>query len=401
MTIRNQSTSDDEYSSNARLRQQVLSRGKRRKTNKMPKMTVLAVYGGVFALIVSVIAAGYQSPQPTDHSVSVARAVAQTPTVTPDASDEPSVDELVATDVAANLAEQTNMAIATNVANLSVSLAAKSDLAQTSDTAIVKPQIVQPTVSNREIVTYAVQDGDTIQSIAAAHSINPDTLRWANNMATDAISVGKTLTIPPVDGIVYTVKAGDTPDSLAGTYAASKDRIVSFNDLEISGLQPGSRIVIPGGTLPEDQRPGYQAPVSPRISANYGGVSSSGYRVNSSIAGMRSGSAGNKYAWGYCTWYAFERRAQMGLSTGSYWGNAKTWAFYARSDGYLVTRTPTVGAILVETSGYYGHVAVVESVAPNGDIVISEMNNAAYGGFGVVNRRTITAGQASVYQYIR
>ena len=116
---------------------------------------------------------------------------------------------------------------------------------------------------------------------------------------------------------------------------------------------------------------------------------------------MRSGSVGNKYAWGYCTWYAYERRAQMGLSTGSYWGNAKTWALYARADGYPVSRTPTVGAILVDQSGYYGHVAVVESVAPNGDIVVSEMNNAAYGGFGIVSRRTITAGQAGVYQYIK
>lgn len=384
-------------SSNAALRQQVLGKAKRRKTNKMPKLTVLAAYFGVFILVVSVISVGYQSPKQTGIAAPVANAV-ESPTATPVSTEKPSVDELVATDVAANLAEQTNMPVATNVANLSVSLAAKSELAQTNDSAIVKPQIVQPTATTREITTYTVKQGDTVTSIAASYGLTPETVRWANNLATDSVSAGKELTIPPVDGVIYTVKSGDTPDSIAGTYSANKDRIVSFNDLEISGLQPGSKIVIPSGSLPEDQRPGYQAPVT-RTTAAYGGTT--GYRVSSNISGMRSGSAGNKYAWGYCTWYAYERRSQMGLTTGSYWGNANTWAVYARGEGYTVSNQPTVGAILVDRAGFYGHVAIVESVGPNGDITVSEMNNAAYGGFGIVSRRTITSGQASVYQYIK
>lgn len=363
-------------------------------------MTVLTAYFGVFILVVSVISVGYQAPQQAGVTSPVANVV-ESPTATPSSTEKPSVDELVATNVAANLAEQTNMPVASNVANLSVSLAAKSELAQTNDTAIVKPQIVQPTATTREITNYTVKEGDTVSSIATSHGLTSETVRWANNLAADSVSAGKVLTIPPVDGVIYTVKSGDTPDSIAGTYSASRDRIISFNDLEISGLQPGSKIVVPSGSLPEDQRPGYQAPLSRSATAtsNYGG--SSGYRVNSSIAGMRSGSAGNKYAWGYCTWYAYERRAQMGLSTGSFWGNANTWALFARADGYPVSNQPSVGAILVDRAGYYGHVAVVESVAPNGDIVVSEMNNAAYGGFGIVSRRTITAGQAAVYQYIR
>jgi len=360
-------------------------------------MTVLAAYGGVFALIVSVIAAGYQPPQQeqqaTIASASIVSAISETPTVTPVANDQPSVDELVATDVASNLAEQTNMPVATNVANLSVSLAAKTELAQTSDTAIVKPQIVQPTATSREITTYVVKAGDTVQSIAAANNLSADTVRWANNIVGDSITPGKTVTIPPIDGVVYTVKAGDSADSIASTYSASKDRIISFNDLEISGVQSGARIVIPGGVLPETQRPGYQAPVS-RATTYSGGT---GYRVSSGISGV---SAGNKYAWGNCTWYAYERRVQMGRPVGSYWGNAKTWAFYARQDGFPVDRTPSVGAVLVDLAGYFGHVAVVEGVADNGDITISEMNNYAYGGFGVVDRRTISAGQAAAYQYI-
>jgi len=393
--IRNQSLSDGDTSSNAALRQQVLGKATRRKAKMMPKMTVLTAYVGVFTFIVAVIAIGYQSPEQANFTP-VASAI-ESPIATPASTDRPSVDQLVATEVASNLAEQVNMPVASNVANLSVSLAAKTELAQTNDSSIVKPQIVQPTASSREISSYTTKQGDTASSVAATYGLTADTIRWANNLTADTIPTGKSLTIPPIDGVVYTVKASDTPESIAKTYASNKDRIISFNDLEISGLKAGSKIVVPNGSLPEDQRPGYQAPVSQ--TSSYGG--SSGYRVNSNIAGMRSGSAGNKYAWGYCTWYAYERRAQMGLSTGSYWGNARTWAVYARADGFPVSRTPTVGAILVDTAGYYGHVAVVESVAPNGDIVVSEMNNAAYGGFGVVSRRTITAGQAALYQYIR
>lgn len=360
-------------------------------------MTVFAAYGGVFALIVSVIAVGYQPPQSTPLSSAVANAAVQSPMATPDTPDKPAVDELVAVDVASNLAEQTNMAIATNVANLSVSLAAKDALAQTSDAAIVKPQIVQPTASRRDFTTYVVKAGDTTQSVASNYGLNPDTLKWANNLVSDTLTEGKSLSIPPVDGVVYTVKAGDTPDTLASTYASSRDRIISFNNLELSGLKPGAHIVIPGGQLPENLRPGYQAPVGPRTAVNYGGFTNTGYRVNAGISGA---SAGNRYAWGNCTWYAYERRAQLGMPVGSFWGNANTWAYYARQDGYLVNKTPSAGAVLVDTAGTFGHVAVVESVAANGDITISEMNNYAYGGFGQVDRRTISAGQAAAYQYI-
>lgn len=353
-------------------------------------MSTFAAYVGVFILITSIIAVGYRPPQALE-AASVSPVVATTPVAN---TDKPSVDEIMATDVAANLAEQTNMPVAANVANLSVSLAAKSELAQTSEAAISKPQIIQPTAASREITTYTTKAGDTVQSIATSYGLTPDTVRWANNLSTDSLSADKKLTIPPVDGVIYTIKNGDTADKVASTYKADQGRIVSFNDLEISGFTAGKQIVIPGGTLPEDQRPGFQAPSGPVRNSGGG----SGYRVNSNIA---RASAGNTYAYGNCTWYAFERRAQMGRPVGSFWGNANTWAIYARAaGGYTVNKTPAAGAVLVDTAGYFGHVAVVESVASNGDIVISEMNNYAYGGFGIVNRRTISAGQAAAYTYI-
>jgi surface antigen len=201
------------------------------------------------------------------------------------------------------------------------------------------------------------------------------------------------LDILPRDGIAYTVKAGDTIQSIADKYKSNASLITTYNDLEISGVSAGAKIIIPGGDLPTTERPGYTAPIT-RI-ASTSGSSSSG----SAFSGFRSGSVGNKYAYGNCTWWAYERRAQMGRPVGSFWGNGGSWAFSGRAAGFLVNNVPAAGAVLVE-AGSPGHVGIVESVNGDGSIVISEMNNAAYGGFNIVNNRTISAGQAAAYQYV-
>ena len=90
----------------------------------------------------------------------------------------------------------------------------------------------------------------------------------------------------------------------------------------------------------------------------------------------------------------------MGRPVGSFWGNANTWASNARAAGFAVNRTPAAGAVLTDQTGYFGHVGVVERVLENGDVVITEMNNYAYGGYNIVNSRTISAGQAGAYTYI-
>lgn len=385
---------DATIASNAELRQQVFARDKHPKKNKnTPKLSVFAAYAGVFVLIVSIISIGYRQPQ------SIEAASVQTTADAPATVniDKPSVDEVVATDVAANLAEQTDMWVAKNVANLSVSLTAKSELAQTSEAAISKPQIIQPTAASREITTYTSKAGDTVQSVAGAYGLTVDTIRWANNLTSDAIDPNKPIVIPPVDGVVYTLKASDTADTIAATYKADRDRIVAFNDLE-GGVTAGKRIVIPGGIMPENLRPGYESPAA--VSARNSGLAGSGgsaFRINSSIA---RASSGNAYAFGNCTWYAYERRAQLGRPVGSFWGNAATWAMYARAAGYTVNSTPAVGAVM-QNGGGYGHVAIVEGVAANGDVRVSEMNYyGGGGGFNIVSGRTISAGQARSYNYI-
>src|SRR5699024_6346827 len=111
----------------------------------------------------------------------------------------------------------------------------------------------------------------------------------------------------------------------------------------------------------------------------------------------------NWYDWGTCAWYVFERRSEMGLSTGNGWGDASNWASAAQSSGYSVGNTPEVGAVMhapAYTNGSYGqgHVAVVERVNGDGSILVSEMQFG--GGVGDKNTRTLSASQASSHNFI-
>lgn len=339
------------------------------------------------------VAIGYQPPQKMDSVANAADTqTSSAANANATTTDQPSVDQLVATNVAAGIAESADLPIASNVANLSISLAAEHQLAQSDDNVISKPQIIQPTADSRTVQHYISKAGDTAGTVGQKFGISATTVKWANDLATDAISAGKNLVIPPTDGIIYTVKSGDTVSSLAAKYKASTDRIVSFNDLELSGVKAGKTIIIPGGVLPANERPGY---VSPSEAASMGAYDGGYATIDAQMAGA---SAGNRYAYGNCTWYAYERRVQLGLPVGSFWGNAATWAMYARAAGYRVDNTPSVGAIAqwnaYQGGSYYaGHVGIVESVNSDGSITISEMNYLY--NFNRVTSRTIAPSSVS------
>lgn len=302
---------------------------------------------------------------------------------------------MIATDIAAALAERANLPIAANAASMSVSLTVKSELAQTDTTEVTKPQIIKPTNTNRSISTYVTKKGDTIPKIASKFGISANTIRWANGLAdTDMIESGRKLTILPVSGILHTVSGGETVSSIARNFNSNSSRIVAVNDLELSGLKVGSRIIVPDGVKVEQLS---NAAGVPGNQVNTGAGDIGGGVIDSGISAV---SVGNRYAPGNCTWYAYERRAQLGRPVGSFWGNANTWAANARASGYRVNNSAAAGAVFADQAGYFGHVGIVERVKPNGDVVVSEMNNYAYGGFNIVNQRTISAGQARIYLYI-
>ena len=108
---------------------------------------------------------------------------------------------------------------------------------------------------------------------------------------------------------------------------------------------------------------------------------------------------------GQCTYYVFNRMAQVGTPIGhSMMGNAAEWPSYARSYGYSVSNSPSAGSAIVFQQGLagadptYGHVAFVEAVNADGSLYISEMNVR---GLNVISYRTIPASVAARATYIR
>ena len=305
-----------------------------------------------------------------------------------------SVDELTAANAVTNLAETAELPSAGDLRESETSLTIKKNLSQNDTEVITKPDIVKPdTSAARGISSYVTKEGDTMESIAKKFKISSQTLRWANNTTSDAVEPNKTLIVPLVDGVIYTVKDGDTAQSLAEKYKTSAERVVLYNDIDDGAkLSTGSRIVLPGGELPENERPGYVAPRSRSYGNRYSSSASS--TTTSTSRSWLTASVGNRYAAGNCTWYAYERRLQLGRPIGSFWGNANTWATSARAAGFVVNNTPAPGAIFQTTAGYYGHVGIVERVE-NGVVYVSDMN---YAGYGIITHRTLNG--AGGYLYI-
>nr|WP_241218882.1 CHAP domain-containing protein [Bifidobacterium dolichotidis] len=114
--------------------------------------------------------------------------------------------------------------------------------------------------------------------------------------------------------------------------------------------------------------------------------------------------ASSSYPYGQCTWWAYTRRAQLGLPTGTAFGDARSWSASAAGLGYWVDHAPrAVGDVVVfgpgqaGASSVYGHVAVVEEVHPDGSIKISESNVK---GLGVISDRSFSADEAKQFSYI-
>lgn len=362
------------------------------KRSKKELIKPIGIYTGVFALLVSAVAAGYQAPD-RDSNLNANVVVSQSqPEPAAAVVENLAVDEKTATDVASNLAFQTNMPVAANVANLSISLEAEKEIAQEDSGAIAKPQIVQATEGAREVITYVAQADETVQKVATKFDISEDTVRWANNLSSDAIDNGRDLKILPVSGVLHTVAGGDTVEAIAGKYQAPQERLISFNDLEVEGVREGMQLIVPGGVLPEEDRPGYVSPAERALQQR--SVLPTGNGAQTGASSNVTASVGNAYAFGYCTWYAYERRPDIG----SFWGNASSWAASARAAGFTVVQgVPQAGAIF-QYGGGYGHVGIVESVDhASGTMRISDMNGIA--GFNRVGYDTVPINGSWNYIY--
>jgi murein DD-endopeptidase MepM/ murein hydrolase activator NlpD len=102
-----------------------------------------------------------------------------------------------------------------------------------------------------EVITYVVQKGDTINSIAEQFGVSTDTIRWENNISGDYLKIGQELRILPMNGVIHVVAAGDTIDKIAAKYQASKQDIFDINWLESESLKVGQKLLVPDGRKPQ------------------------------------------------------------------------------------------------------------------------------------------------------
>jgi LysM repeat protein len=245
---------------------------------------------------------------------------------------------------------------------------------------IIKPVSIPTSAPiNRMPVTYSVAAGENLTTIAAKYGVTVSQIRWSNTnlIASDSVSTGQQIVIPPVPGIVVTTKATDTFDSLGAKYQVDPQVIIDFNRLRSTQLTAGISLVIPdgvGGAFPPP-------PALWQLLARSGTGGSFGAHVVGCCLGAFPATG---FPVGWCTWYVATKRNV------TWRGDAGFWYANAAAQGYPVGPTPKVGAIMVTWESWAGHVAYVEAVNPDGSWVVSEMNWLA---FDVIDERTIKPGQ--------
>ncbi len=327
----------------------------------------------VLGIVAAVVFGTSGAPAPSSSRVVVKQDEAQTNPL----------DTISSVDVAANVSQMARLPESNAIMNNADSVNARLSVVPTDSQVVAKPQIINGGLkSKRDIVKYTSVEGDTISSVAQKFGITSESVKWSNDLGAEAIPAGRELRIPPVNGIVYQVKPNDTVDTLSSKYQASKDQLIAFNDAEITGLVRDEYIVIPDGKVP--------APVVRSVPANTNGFA---YGGNNAIWGGPNG-----YDYGYCTWYAAKKRAEVGRPIPSNLGNASTWKVLAQRAGIATGSTPQAGAVIwTPPRDYYGHVGYVEEVYEDGSVRVSEMNVR---GWGVRSEKTLTAAQAAGYGYI-
>lgn len=298
------------------------------------------------------------------------------------------LDEIASADIAVNIARITDLPEANSVKNKADTINSGLAAASADEKVVTKPQIVSEGLkSKKDIIKYKTVKDDTITSVAKQFGVSADTIRNSNNLSGNIVAIGVELLISPVDGVVYQVGSGDTPKSIADKFRVDEDRVVAINDAEVSNkFTVGEYIIVPGAS----------APIIESSGTNY--ASSGGGGSSNFSFGTTPVYKANSYDYGWCTWHASNRRAEIGRPIPSNMGNAISWLSVARSAGLPTGTAPRAGAVVYHNNiGGLGHVAFVEKVNSDGSFRVSDMN---YPIWGSVTYRTVPASETGNYRFI-
>lgn len=107
-------------------------------------------------------------------------------------------------------------------------------------------------------ITYTVVKGDNLYNIASKYDVTVETIKQANNLTSNLLSIGQILKIPTQNIEIgykeYEVKAGDSLYSIARSYNTTVEEIMNANNLTTTILSVGQILKIP--TEKEEVIPG-------------------------------------------------------------------------------------------------------------------------------------------------
>lgn len=103
-----------------------------------------------------------------------------------------------------------------------------------------------------ECIVYTVKKGDTLYSIAKKYNTTVDEIKSYNNLKNNFLDIGDRIIIPcnvendykPGGYVSYTVQRGDSLYSIANKFGTTVDKIIKDNDLKTNVLQVGQVLIV-------------------------------------------------------------------------------------------------------------------------------------------------------------
>lgn len=217
----------------------------------------------------------------------------------------------------------------------------------------------------------------TLATLASRYQTSAEELAWANLLPAGINPrPGRPLLIPPKGpAVLVRVLPGENLQTFADRFRVATGVVLNYNNLSGDQLVANSFLLLPKAASPSS------LPVQDFLPVQVG--------VPEVVPSTPR--AANPFPWGQCTYWVARQRMIP------WQGNAINWWSEARAFGVPEGRVPVAGAIAVFGIGYYGHVAYVTRVLPNGSWEQSEMN--VYG-LGVEDTRTMVPGEDNFVGFI-
>lgn len=242
-----------------------------------------------------------------------------------------------------------------------------------------------------KLLSYTIQSGDSLGSIASKFNISINSIIWANNFSSNAIlHPNDIIKVPPITGLAYTVAPGDTIESLAQKYKVDATKITAQNKLSLKQeLLIWQQLLIPWAL--KITPPVIVKKADPKkklfVKAPLKKVATKTYATAYTWKG-------NKFAWGNCTYFVANHKNV------TWRGNANAWLRNAAAAGVPTGGNPSPWAIITFQGGwynpYYGHVGIVVDVDGD-DVVVKDMN---YRRLNEITLRRISKNDSSIRWYI-